>query len=129
MSRVFVYRDLLLSSSSRDSRDAKERFPDPGSTDLGEREGSLQSLIERLIALAHSHRVADRSSKSLIRLSLIRSFDRPCGTPFSRVLRDLRILSRNGARSLRTENKRNVPTRSAYAKVCRPLDWTLKSQK
>lgn len=89
--------------------------------------GSLLGSIER-IALAHSHRVADRPSKSLsVRPFVAGRIDRPCGTPFLRFLRGLPLEKRSVI--AKTEKKQNVPTRSAYAKVCRPLDWTLKSQK
>lgn len=84
VSRVSVYREFRFPLISFFSLFAilknreRARFPDPGSADLGREGGSLRGSIER-IALAHSHQVANRSSKPRLCLSVcsfVRSFER-----------------------------------------------------
>lgn len=63
----------------------------------GRRGECLRGSIER-IALAYSHRVADRPSKfPSVPRSIVRTNVRSCGTPFLRISRGL-PLRRNGSR-------------------------------
>lgn len=103
------------------------------------------------VALAHSRALNRRPnyfslSFSLSGIGICRSIDRPvppCG--FFRLgtvvvgprlrrrrrrRREWREIDPRAREPLRVkQNVDDITRRSAYAKVCRPLDWTLKSQK
>lgn len=95
----------------------------------GRRGECLRGSIER-IALAYSHRVTDRPSKfPSVPRSIVRTIVRSRAVLLFCGSREVCLSGETDRAIAKTVKKQNVPTRSAYAKVCRPLDWTLKSQK